>query len=53
MIDYKERNNFYELPFWNASFPCENAFEKYTTKTSGTSQYNYLQNIAKLEALSQ
>ena len=32
--DYKERNNFIlSTTFRNASFPCENEFEKCTTKT--------------------
>ena len=43
--DYQERNNFYELPFGNASFPCQNAFKKCTTKTSATSQYNCFSKI--------
>ena len=34
MKDYKDRNNLIlELPSGNASFLCQNAFEKCTTKT--------------------
>ena len=34
MKDYKERKNFIlRTTFGNASFPCQNAFEKCTTKT--------------------
>ena len=40
-----KRNNFYELPFGNASFPCQNAFKKCTTITSGTSRYNCFSKI--------
>ena len=43
--DYKERNSYYDLPFWNASFPCQNAFKKFTPKTSATSQYNCFSKI--------
>ena len=33
MKDYKERNNFIlSTTFENASFPCQNTFEKCTTK---------------------
>ena len=43
--NHKERNNFYELPFGNASFPCQKAFKKCTTKNSGASQYSSFSKI--------
>ena len=43
--DHKERNNFDERPFGNASFLCQKAFKKCTTKNSGTSQYNSFSKI--------
>ena len=34
MKDYKEGKNFiFKLSYGNTLFPCQDAFEKYTTKT--------------------
>ena len=46
MKDYKERNNFIlRLPFGNALFPCENGFEKCTTKTEVCNGKSYIKNL--------
>ena len=44
--DYKERNNFIlSTTFGNASFPCQNAFEKCTTKTELFNSKRYIKNF--------
>ena len=44
--DYKERNNFIlRTIFENASFPCQNAFKKYTTKTKLFNGKSYIKTL--------
>ena len=49
--DYKERNNFIlRANFGNALFPCQNAFEKCTTKTELLNGKSYIKNLHKIVA---
>ena len=44
--DHKERSNFIlSTTFGNASFPCQNAFEKCTTKTRLCNGKSYIKNL--------
>ena len=44
--DYKERNNFIlSTTFRNASFPCQNEFEKCTTKTGICNGKSYIREL--------
>ena len=44
--DYKERSNFIlSTTFGNASFPCQNAFEKCTTKTGLCNCKSYIKKL--------
>ena len=44
--DYKERDNFIlSTTFGNASFPCQNAFEKCTTKTGLCNGKSYIKKL--------
>ena len=47
MKDYKKRTNFVlrTLPFGNASFPCQNAFEKCTTKNELCNGKTYIKKL--------
>ena len=40
-----EKVSFVELPFGNAPFPCQNAFEKCTTKTELCNGKSYIKKL--------
>ena len=44
--DYKKRNNFIlSTTFGNASFPCQNVFEKSTAKIGLRNDKSYIKNL--------
>ena len=46
MKDYKEKKDFIlRTNFWYVSYPCQNAFEKYTAKTELCNRKNYIKKL--------
>ena len=45
MNNYKEKNNFILKTTGNASFPCQNAFKKCTTKTELCNSESYIKKL--------